>query len=96
MMKLLRAELITLRSFISSEISKDDMFVSVTFICYITCVCFVFCVAVNTPHFLHIKGVEVNAGQTATFHCTVNGEWKDNFNLWLQVQHNKHTHTHIV
>nr|XP_055059723.1 receptor-type tyrosine-protein phosphatase mu-like isoform X2 [Misgurnus anguillicaudatus] len=38
----------------------------------------------NTPHFLHIKGVEVNAGQTATFHCTVNGEWKDNFNLWLQ------------
>ncbi|ROL51472.1 Receptor-type tyrosine-protein phosphatase mu [Anabarilius grahami] len=28
----------------------------------------------NTPHFLHIKGVEVNAGQTATFHCTVNGE----------------------
>ncbi|KAK9980364.1 hypothetical protein ABG768_013729 [Culter alburnus] len=38
----------------------------------------------NTPHFLHIKGVEVNAGQTATFHCTVNGEWRDNFNLWLQ------------
>uniref|UniRef100_A0A8C1W1F8 protein-tyrosine-phosphatase n=1 Tax=Cyprinus carpio TaxID=7962 RepID=A0A8C1W1F8_CYPCA len=38
----------------------------------------------NTPHFLHIKGVEVNAGQSATFHCTVNGEWRDNFNLWLQ------------
>uniref|UniRef100_A0A8B9KM80 protein-tyrosine-phosphatase n=2 Tax=Astyanax mexicanus TaxID=7994 RepID=A0A8B9KM80_ASTMX len=38
----------------------------------------------TTPHFLHIKGVEVNAGQTATFHCTVNGEWRDNFNLWLQ------------
>ncbi|XP_059357007.1 receptor-type tyrosine-protein phosphatase mu-like isoform X2 [Carassius carassius] len=38
----------------------------------------------NTPHFLHIKGVEVNAGQTATFLCTVNGEWRDNFNLWLQ------------
>uniref|UniRef100_A0A8C1RKG4 Protein tyrosine phosphatase receptor type M n=1 Tax=Cyprinus carpio TaxID=7962 RepID=A0A8C1RKG4_CYPCA len=40
--------------------------------------------ALNTPHFLHIKGVEVNAGQSATFHCTVNGEWRDNFNLWLQ------------
>uniref|UniRef100_A0A9J8ABE2 protein-tyrosine-phosphatase n=1 Tax=Cyprinus carpio carpio TaxID=630221 RepID=A0A9J8ABE2_CYPCA len=40
----------------------------------------------NTPHFLHIKGVEVNAGQSATFHCTVNGEWRDNFNLWLQVR----------
>uniref|UniRef100_A0A9J8CTU5 protein-tyrosine-phosphatase n=1 Tax=Cyprinus carpio carpio TaxID=630221 RepID=A0A9J8CTU5_CYPCA len=39
---------------------------------------------VNTPHFLHIKGVEVNAGQTATFLCTVNGEWRDSFNLWLQ------------
>ncbi|KAK3513246.1 hypothetical protein QTP70_009713 [Hemibagrus guttatus] len=39
---------------------------------------------VTTPHFLHIKGVEVNAGQTATFHCTVNGEWRDNFHLWLQ------------
>ncbi|XP_026061165.1 receptor-type tyrosine-protein phosphatase mu-like isoform X4 [Carassius auratus] len=38
----------------------------------------------NTPHFLHIKGVEVNAGQTATFLCTVNGEWRDSFNLWLQ------------
>ncbi|XP_016387974.1 receptor-type tyrosine-protein phosphatase mu-like, partial [Sinocyclocheilus rhinocerous] len=39
---------------------------------------------VNTPHFLHIKGVEVNARQTATFLCTVNGEWRDSFNLWLQ------------
>ncbi|XP_035287447.1 receptor-type tyrosine-protein phosphatase mu-like isoform X5 [Anguilla anguilla] len=38
----------------------------------------------NTPHFLQIKGVEVNAGQTATFHCTVNGHHRDNFNLWLQ------------
>ncbi|KAM6948365.1 protein tyrosine phosphatase receptor type Ma [Aplochiton taeniatus] len=38
----------------------------------------------NTPHFLTIKGVEVNAGQTATFHCTVNGRKRDNFNLWLQ------------
>uniref|UniRef100_A0A7N6AYR2 protein-tyrosine-phosphatase n=1 Tax=Anabas testudineus TaxID=64144 RepID=A0A7N6AYR2_ANATE len=28
----------------------------------------------STPHFLHIKGVEVNAGQTATFQCTVNGK----------------------
>uniref|UniRef100_A0A8C1PCL6 Protein-tyrosine-phosphatase n=1 Tax=Cyprinus carpio TaxID=7962 RepID=A0A8C1PCL6_CYPCA len=41
---------------------------------------------VNTPHFLHIKGVEVNAGQTATFLCTLNGEWRDSFNLWLQVR----------
>ncbi|XP_047224870.1 receptor-type tyrosine-protein phosphatase mu-like isoform X3 [Girardinichthys multiradiatus] len=38
----------------------------------------------NTPHFLTIKGVEVNAGQTASFHCTVNGRKKDNFRLWLQ------------
>ncbi|XP_046883842.1 receptor-type tyrosine-protein phosphatase mu isoform X3 [Hypomesus transpacificus] len=38
----------------------------------------------NTPHFLTIKGVEVNAGQTATFQCTVNGRKRDNFNLWLQ------------
>ncbi|XP_035384417.1 receptor-type tyrosine-protein phosphatase mu-like [Electrophorus electricus] len=38
----------------------------------------------TTPHFLHIKGVEVNAGQTAKFHCTVNGEQKANFHLWLQ------------
>uniref|UniRef100_A0A3P9LPA4 protein-tyrosine-phosphatase n=1 Tax=Oryzias latipes TaxID=8090 RepID=A0A3P9LPA4_ORYLA len=38
----------------------------------------------NTPHFLTIKGVEVNAGQTASFHCTVNGRRRDNFHLWLQ------------
>uniref|UniRef100_A0A8C1PAC9 Protein-tyrosine-phosphatase n=1 Tax=Cyprinus carpio TaxID=7962 RepID=A0A8C1PAC9_CYPCA len=42
--------------------------------------------SLNTPHFLHIKGVEVNAGQTATFLCTLNGEWRDSFNLWLQVR----------
>uniref|UniRef100_A0A3P8WEM8 Receptor-type tyrosine-protein phosphatase kappa n=1 Tax=Cynoglossus semilaevis TaxID=244447 RepID=A0A3P8WEM8_CYNSE len=36
----------------------------------------------NTPHFLTIKGVEVNAGQTASFHCTVNGRKRDNFRLW--------------
>uniref|UniRef100_A0AAQ4RQM4 Receptor-type tyrosine-protein phosphatase kappa n=1 Tax=Gasterosteus aculeatus aculeatus TaxID=481459 RepID=A0AAQ4RQM4_GASAC len=29
-------------------------------------------------------GVEVNAGQTASFHCTVNGRKRDNFHLWLQ------------
>uniref|UniRef100_A0A8D3DWL8 protein-tyrosine-phosphatase n=1 Tax=Scophthalmus maximus TaxID=52904 RepID=A0A8D3DWL8_SCOMX len=40
----------------------------------------------NTPHFLTIKGVEVNAGQTASFHCTVNGRKRDNFRLWLQVR----------
>uniref|UniRef100_A0A3P8WU45 protein-tyrosine-phosphatase n=1 Tax=Cynoglossus semilaevis TaxID=244447 RepID=A0A3P8WU45_CYNSE len=38
----------------------------------------------NTPHFLHIKGVEVNAGQTATFHCTVNGRPQSNVLLYLQ------------
>ncbi|XP_056155652.1 receptor-type tyrosine-protein phosphatase mu-like isoform X1 [Lampris incognitus] len=38
----------------------------------------------STPHFLHIKGVEVNARQTATFHCTVNGRPQNNINLWLQ------------
>ncbi|XP_037549958.1 receptor-type tyrosine-protein phosphatase mu [Nematolebias whitei] len=38
----------------------------------------------NTPHFLHIKGVEVNAGQTATFHCTVNGQPRSNLLLYLQ------------
>lgn len=41
---------------------------------------------VNTPHFLTIKGVEVNAGQTASFHCTVNGRKRDSFRLWLQVR----------
>ncbi|XP_055007338.1 receptor-type tyrosine-protein phosphatase mu [Boleophthalmus pectinirostris] len=39
----------------------------------------------NTPHFLTIKGVEVNAGQSASFHCTVNGRKRDNFRLWLQL-----------
>uniref|UniRef100_A0A4W5JVI1 protein-tyrosine-phosphatase n=1 Tax=Hucho hucho TaxID=62062 RepID=A0A4W5JVI1_9TELE len=39
---------------------------------------------VSTPHFLHIKGVEVNARQTATFQCTVNGRPQDSHNLWLQ------------
>uniref|UniRef100_A0A3P8WNM5 Protein tyrosine phosphatase receptor type M n=1 Tax=Cynoglossus semilaevis TaxID=244447 RepID=A0A3P8WNM5_CYNSE len=38
----------------------------------------------STPHFLHIKGVEVNAGQTATFHCTVNGRPQSNVLLYLQ------------
>ncbi|XP_054863138.1 receptor-type tyrosine-protein phosphatase mu-like isoform X9 [Amphiprion ocellaris] len=38
----------------------------------------------STPHFLHIKGVEVNAGQTATFHCTVNGRPQNNLLLYLQ------------
>ncbi|MFT7813884.1 receptor-type tyrosine-protein phosphatase mu-like isoform X1 [Arapaima gigas] len=38
----------------------------------------------STPHFLHIKGVEVNAGQTATFQCTVNGQFQDDYKLWLQ------------
>ncbi|XP_077096455.1 receptor-type tyrosine-protein phosphatase mu-like isoform X4 [Siphateles boraxobius] len=40
----------------------------------------------NTPHFLHIKGVEVNARQTATFQCTINGQPKDHvtYMLWLQ------------
>lgn len=38
----------------------------------------------STPHFLHIKGVEVNAGQTAKFHCTVNGRPQNNLLLHLQ------------
>ncbi|XP_045897263.1 receptor-type tyrosine-protein phosphatase mu-like, partial [Micropterus dolomieu] len=38
----------------------------------------------STPHFLHIKGVEVNAGQTATFQCTVNGRPQSNLLLYLQ------------
>ncbi|XP_019114346.1 receptor-type tyrosine-protein phosphatase mu isoform X8 [Larimichthys crocea] len=38
----------------------------------------------STPHFLHIKGVEVNAGQTATFHCTINGQPQSNLLLYLQ------------
>ncbi|XP_054621436.1 receptor-type tyrosine-protein phosphatase mu-like isoform X1 [Dunckerocampus dactyliophorus] len=38
----------------------------------------------STPHFLHIKGVEVNAGQTAMFACTVNGRPQSNVQLFLQ------------
>ncbi|CAL8312664.1 unnamed protein product [Merluccius merluccius] len=38
----------------------------------------------STPHFLHIKGVEVNARQTASFQCTVNGQPQSNTHLWLQ------------
>ncbi|XP_063062823.1 protein tyrosine phosphatase receptor type Ma isoform X3 [Engraulis encrasicolus] len=40
----------------------------------------------STPHFLHIKGVEVNARQSATFSCTINGQPKDHasYKLWLQ------------
>ncbi|XP_055363659.1 receptor-type tyrosine-protein phosphatase mu-like isoform X4 [Betta splendens] len=38
----------------------------------------------GTPHFLHIKGVEVNARQTATFQCTVNGRPQSNLLLYLQ------------
>ncbi|XP_035271240.1 protein tyrosine phosphatase receptor type Ma isoform X6 [Anguilla anguilla] len=38
----------------------------------------------STPHFLHIKDVEVNSRQTATFQCTVNGRPQNNYNLWLQ------------
>ncbi|XP_037311363.2 receptor-type tyrosine-protein phosphatase mu isoform X2 [Pungitius pungitius] len=38
----------------------------------------------STPHFLHIKGVEVNARQTAAFHCTVNGRPQSHLLLHLQ------------
>ncbi|XP_048858089.1 receptor-type tyrosine-protein phosphatase mu-like isoform X6 [Brienomyrus brachyistius] len=38
----------------------------------------------NTPHFLNMKGVEVNAGQSATFQCTVIGRHQDSYRLWLQ------------
>ncbi|XP_062376998.1 protein tyrosine phosphatase receptor type Ma isoform X8 [Sardina pilchardus] len=40
----------------------------------------------STPHFMHIKGVEVNARQSATFSCTINGQPKDHasYKLWLQ------------
>ncbi|XP_072307390.1 receptor-type tyrosine-protein phosphatase mu-like [Eucyclogobius newberryi] len=38
----------------------------------------------GTPHFLHIKDVEVNAGQTATFQCTVNGRPQPQVQLYLQ------------
>ncbi|XP_048872095.1 receptor-type tyrosine-protein phosphatase mu-like isoform X1 [Brienomyrus brachyistius] len=38
----------------------------------------------KTPHFLHIKGVEVNARQTATFQCTFSGRPVDIYSIWLQ------------
>ncbi|KAK2859746.1 hypothetical protein Q5P01_004366 [Channa striata] len=38
----------------------------------------------SAPHFLHIKGVEVNAGQKATFQCTINGQPQSNLLLYLQ------------
>ncbi|XP_067341583.1 receptor-type tyrosine-protein phosphatase mu-like isoform X6 [Channa argus] len=38
----------------------------------------------STPHFLHIKGVEVNAGQKATFQCTIKGQPQSNLGLYLQ------------
>ncbi|KAM7389974.1 hypothetical protein PAMA_008245 [Pampus argenteus] len=41
-------------------------------------------IKVSTPHFLRIKGVEVNAGQTATFQCTVNEQPQSNLLLYLQ------------
>ncbi|XP_008301042.1 receptor-type tyrosine-protein phosphatase mu-like, partial [Stegastes partitus] len=44
----------------------------------------------STPHFLHIKGVEVNAGQSATFHCTVNGRPQSNLLLYLQGMGGRH------
>uniref|UniRef100_A0A7N6C0Q7 protein-tyrosine-phosphatase n=1 Tax=Anabas testudineus TaxID=64144 RepID=A0A7N6C0Q7_ANATE len=53
---------------------------------FLPCDTYLPCFIVNTPHFLTIKGVEVNAGQTASFHCTVNGRKRDNFRLWLQVR----------
>uniref|UniRef100_A0A672MPU5 protein-tyrosine-phosphatase n=1 Tax=Sinocyclocheilus grahami TaxID=75366 RepID=A0A672MPU5_SINGR len=54
--------------------------------------CLSVCLSVNTPHFLHIKSVEVNARQTATFQCTINGQPKDhvNYKLWLQVNSLEH------
>lgn len=58
--------------------------IAYNFCCCLTNICTFF--IVNTPHFLTIKGVEVNAGQTASFHCTVNGRKRDNFRLWLQVR----------
>ncbi|XP_053717172.1 receptor-type tyrosine-protein phosphatase mu-like isoform X2 [Synchiropus splendidus] len=38
----------------------------------------------GSPHFLHIKGVEVNAGQKATFQCTVSGRPQGHLQLHLQ------------
>uniref|UniRef100_A0A3B3UQ77 Uncharacterized protein n=1 Tax=Poecilia latipinna TaxID=48699 RepID=A0A3B3UQ77_9TELE len=39
----------------------------------------------STPHPLHLKAVEVNAGQTASFQCTVNGQPQRHLLLYLQV-----------
>ncbi|XP_077591879.1 receptor-type tyrosine-protein phosphatase mu-like isoform X5 [Stigmatopora nigra] len=38
----------------------------------------------GAPHFLHIKGVEVNAGQAALFTCTVSGRPRPDVRLYLQ------------
>ncbi|XP_019743066.1 receptor-type tyrosine-protein phosphatase mu-like isoform X6 [Hippocampus comes] len=38
----------------------------------------------SAPHFLHIKGVEVNAGQAAIFACTVSGRPRNDVHLLLQ------------
>uniref|UniRef100_A0A8D2Q8A6 protein-tyrosine-phosphatase n=1 Tax=Varanus komodoensis TaxID=61221 RepID=A0A8D2Q8A6_VARKO len=38
----------------------------------------------NTPHFLRVQSVEVNAGQFATFHCTASGRTVQGNRLWLQ------------
>ncbi|XP_047423777.1 receptor-type tyrosine-protein phosphatase mu-like isoform X6 [Mugil cephalus] len=43
-----------------------------------------------TPHFLHIKGVDVNAGQTAAFHCTINGRPQPGHLLYLQGMGGRH------
>lgn len=74
---------------IRSELSNSDLFISpqnIFCILHIVQTFAFFSPTVNTPHFLTIKGVEVNAGQTASFHCTVNGRKRDNFRLWLQVR----------
>lgn len=74
---------------IRSELSNSDLFISpqnIFCILHIVQTFAFFPPTVNTPHFLTIKGVEVNAGQTASFHCTVNGRKRDNFRLWLQVR----------
>ncbi|KFO36076.1 Receptor-type tyrosine-protein phosphatase mu [Fukomys damarensis] len=43
--------------------------------------------AARTPHFLWIQNMEVNAGQSATFQCSVIGRTSSKEDrLWLQVQ----------
>ncbi|XP_061522937.1 receptor-type tyrosine-protein phosphatase mu-like isoform X2 [Phycodurus eques] len=44
----------------------------------------------SAPHFLHIKGVEVNAGQAAIFACTVSGRPRSNLRLFLQGVSGRH------